>query len=82
MSTNSPRTALLEERRYINLSGAQYDSLSRLANLLAYGLEGSRKYKEERNKTASISTALKFFVPTNPTKDDVYLLFPIGASEI
>lgn len=45
-------------------------------------MEGSRKYQEERKKSALISTALKIFVPTDPNKDDAYFLLPIGASEV
>ena len=45
-------------------------------------MEGSRKCQEERKKSALISTALKIFVPTDPNKDDAYLLLPIGVSEV
>ncbi|KAF5862136.1 hypothetical protein ETB97_012121 [Aspergillus alliaceus] len=53
----------------------------RLAELIAYALEGSGKYQEERNKTGLASTALTGFVPTNLAKDNAYPLLPIGASE-
>lgn len=82
MYTDLLRTALSEEGRYVNLSGVRYDSLSRLPELLIYGMEGSRRFREERDKTALISTALKIFVPTDPVEDDAYLLLPIGVEEV
>lgn len=45
-------------------------------------MEGSRRFREERDKTALISTALKIFVPTDPVEDDAYLLLPIGVREV
>jgi hypothetical protein len=79
---NSPDAALSEQGRYINLSGARYDCLTRLPNLLRHGMESSRKYREETNNPALISTALEIFVPTDPNKDDAYALMPIGMSEV
>ncbi|KAL7935406.1 hypothetical protein V8C35DRAFT_271969, partial [Trichoderma chlorosporum] len=74
--------ALSEEGRYVNFSGARYESLSRLPGLLLYGMESSRKYQEERQKTSILSTALKIFVPTNPSQDDAYMLFPVGVGQV
>ncbi|KAL6694811.1 hypothetical protein J3F84DRAFT_349091 [Trichoderma pleuroticola] len=74
--------ALSEEGRYVNFSGARYESLSRLPDLLLCGMESSRKYQEEKQKTAPLSTALKIFVPTNPNQDDAYLLLPVGVGQV
>ncbi|OPB46930.1 hypothetical protein A0O28_0070540 [Trichoderma guizhouense] len=74
--------ALSEEGRYVNFSGARYESLQRLPDLLLCGMESSRKYQEEKQKTAPLSTALKIFVPTNPNQDDAYLLLPVGVGQV
>ncbi|KAH8595307.1 hypothetical protein B0O99DRAFT_622575 [Bisporella sp. PMI_857] len=76
------RTVLSQQGRYINLSGARYDCLTRLPDLLYHGIEESRKYQEEKNNFALISTALEIFVPTDPNKDDAYALVPIGTSVV
>ncbi|UKZ79679.1 hypothetical protein TrVFT333_007439 [Trichoderma virens FT-333] len=74
--------ALSEEGRYVNFSGARYEVLSRLPDLLLCGMESSRKYQEEKQKTALLSTALKIFVPTNPNQDDADLLLPVGVVQV
>ncbi|PKK45963.1 hypothetical protein CI102_9990 [Trichoderma harzianum] len=74
--------ALSQEGRYVNFSGARYESLQRLPDLLLCGMESSRKYQEEKQKTAPLSTALKIFVPTNPNQDDAYLLLPVGVGQV
>jgi hypothetical protein len=45
-------------------------------------MESSRRYQEEKDNPALISTALEIFVPTDPNKDDAYALVPIGMSEV
>ena len=79
---NSQTAALSQQGRYINLSGARYDCLPKLPDLLRYGIEGSRKYQEEKNNPTLISTALEILLPRDPNEDEAYAIVPIGTSEV
>jgi hypothetical protein len=79
---NCSAAALLQEGRYISLSGARYDCLPKFPDLLRNGIEKSRRYQEEGTKAALISTVLEVFVPTDPSTDDAFAIVPIGTTEI
>jgi len=78
MSRSQPGAALMDKERYIGLSGARHESFPRLSECLLRGIQASQKYQEEMKTVASISTALKIFMPTDPNKDDAYILLPVG----
>ncbi|CAG8960390.1 hypothetical protein HYFRA_00008107 [Hymenoscyphus fraxineus] len=73
--------ALSQEGRYISLTGARYDCLPKLPDLLRYGIECSRKYQEETNNPPMISTALEIFLPLDPNEDEAYAVVPICTRE-
>lgn len=56
--------------------------MGKLPDLLREGIEGSRKYQDEKHSQANISTAVDIFVPTDPTKHDAYAIVPIGSNQV
>ncbi|KAL4928012.1 uncharacterized protein BDV17DRAFT_265123 [Aspergillus undulatus] len=72
---------LSEGGRYISLSGARSDWVE-YSELFRQGIKGSRAYQNEIGNCSYVSTALKIFVPTDPSKDDAYALVPIGTNEV
>ncbi|ELR04276.1 hypothetical protein GMDG_06673 [Pseudogymnoascus destructans 20631-21] len=73
--------ALSQQGRYISFTGARYDCLPKLPDLLRYGIECSRKYQEETNNSTLISTALEIFLPLDPNEDEAYAVVRIGTRE-
>ncbi|TLS21014.1 uncharacterized protein PpBr36_10742 [Pyricularia pennisetigena] len=70
------------KNQYVVLTGAQPQFPALLPHLLRQGVEASRKYQQEKDKGARLSTAIQAFIPTVPMEKDAYVMLSIGSNEV